>query len=198
MLDVGAGPGAASLALARRARRITAVDQSQDALTVFDELASREGLDHAVIVGTWPDVAGSAPVADVVVCNPVLYNVADLEPFVRELSVHARRRVVTEITAEHPRAEVNELWKRTTPPSPAVALPILTFTDGVTLHLNGDDARVVHVPPAHTDGDADSDRHARRNSDADDFADANRHPHCNHRRDGYPDGHSVAHAFGNK
>jgi cyclase len=34
------------------------------------------------------------------------------------------------------------------------ALPVVTFTDDVTLHLNGDDIHVIHVAPAHTDGDA--------------------------------------------
>ena len=40
------------------------------------------------------------------------------------------------------------------PPSPAAALPVVTFTEGVTFHLNGDDIRVTHVAHAHTDGDA--------------------------------------------
>lgn len=39
-------------------------------------------------------------------------------------------------------------------PSPAGGWPTLTFSDGVTFHLNGEIARVVHVPNAHTDGDA--------------------------------------------
>ncbi|MFP7723010.1 MBL fold metallo-hydrolase [Lysobacter sp. A3-1-A15] len=39
-------------------------------------------------------------------------------------------------------------------PSPEGALPVVTFTEGVTLHLNGDTVRVVHVADAHTDGDA--------------------------------------------
>jgi glyoxylase-like metal-dependent hydrolase (beta-lactamase superfamily II) len=39
-------------------------------------------------------------------------------------------------------------------PSPAKALPMVTFMDGVAFHLNDDDIHVVHVPPAHTDGDA--------------------------------------------
>ena len=37
---------------------------------------------------------------------------------------------------------------------PAAALPVVTFTDDVTLHLNGDEVHVIHVPPAHTDGDS--------------------------------------------
>ena len=37
---------------------------------------------------------------------------------------------------------------------PKEALPILTFGETMTFHLNGDTIRVVHLPPAHTDGDA--------------------------------------------
>ncbi len=37
---------------------------------------------------------------------------------------------------------------------PAAALPVVTFTDDVTLHVNGDDVHVIHVAPAHTDGDS--------------------------------------------
>jgi cyclase len=33
-------------------------------------------------------------------------------------------------------------------------LPVVTFGHDVTLHLNGEDVHVFHVPPAHTDGDA--------------------------------------------
>jgi len=40
------------------------------------------------------------------------------------------------------------------PPAPKVALPIVTFQDSVTIHLNGEDIRAVHFPHAHTDGDA--------------------------------------------
>ena len=40
------------------------------------------------------------------------------------------------------------------PASPAGALPVVTFEDGVTLHLNGDTLHVVHVANAHTDGDS--------------------------------------------
>jgi glyoxylase-like metal-dependent hydrolase (beta-lactamase superfamily II) len=40
------------------------------------------------------------------------------------------------------------------PPSPKDALPVVTFDDGVALHLNGDTLQVIHVADAHTDGDA--------------------------------------------
>lgn len=37
---------------------------------------------------------------------------------------------------------------------PAIALPIVTFTDDIALHLNGEEMEVVTLPPAHTDGDS--------------------------------------------
>jgi len=47
-----------------------------------------------------------------------------------------------------------EFFKRAVPASPQGALPVITFSDTVSLHLNGDDVRAIHVPGAHTDGDA--------------------------------------------
>lgn len=41
-----------------------------------------------------------------------------------------------------------------TPPSPLKALPLVTFSQTVAFHLNDEDIHVVHVPSAHTDGDA--------------------------------------------
>lgn len=38
--------------------------------------------------------------------------------------------------------------------APEGALPVLTFSDSLTFHLNGRDAFVFHVERAHTDGDA--------------------------------------------
>jgi glyoxylase-like metal-dependent hydrolase (beta-lactamase superfamily II) len=39
-------------------------------------------------------------------------------------------------------------------PAPHEALPVITFADAVTVHLNGDDVYALHVPHGHTDGDA--------------------------------------------
>ena len=39
-------------------------------------------------------------------------------------------------------------------PSPAGALPVITFSENLTFHLNGDDIRAIHVEHAHTDGDS--------------------------------------------
>jgi glyoxylase-like metal-dependent hydrolase (beta-lactamase superfamily II) len=34
------------------------------------------------------------------------------------------------------------------------ALPVITFDDSLALHFNGDEIRVLHLPPGHTDGDS--------------------------------------------
>ena len=39
-------------------------------------------------------------------------------------------------------------------PQPKGSLPILTFDHDVTVHLNGEDIRALHVPAGHTDGDS--------------------------------------------
>ncbi len=40
------------------------------------------------------------------------------------------------------------------PPSPAVALPVVTYGDRMSLHLNGESVTIGKLPPAHTDGDS--------------------------------------------
>jgi hypothetical protein len=106
VLDVGAGTGAMSRPLRALAGRIVAVD------TVGDRLADWD-VDMR-IVGTWPEVAVRAGRADVVVCGHVLYNVAEIGPFIDALDQASRRRVVIEITARHPRDvdEERALWLR--------------------------------------------------------------------------------------
>jgi cyclase len=64
--------------------------------------------------------------------------------------VVAHENVRKRMSAEH----FNAVFQRTTPPSPEGALPVVTFAEGVTFHWNGEEIRVYHVPPAHTDGDS--------------------------------------------
>jgi cyclase len=49
--------------------------------------------------------------------------------------------------------QLSAFFKQKTPAAPKVALPVVTFTESVTFHLNGDEIEAFHVPPAHTDGD---------------------------------------------
>ena len=49
--------------------------------------------------------------------------------------------------------QYNEPMDRKIPPSPPAALPVVTFTTPTTLHLNGEEIRLLPVRPAHTDTD---------------------------------------------
>jgi len=46
------------------------------------------------------------------------------------------------------------MFKARSAPRPPEALPVITFNDRMTFYFNGDIVDVVHVPVAHTDGDA--------------------------------------------
>ncbi len=64
----------------------------------------------------------------------------------------------TIIAQDHSRARMmvkysNPVFGWSADPSPAAALPILTFNDSLTFHLNGEDVVCFFVPNAHTDGD---------------------------------------------
>jgi len=58
---------------------------------------------------------------------------------------NCRKRLSTE--------QYNEFFDRKIPPSPAAALPVMTFANETHVYLNGEDFRLLPVPPAHTDGD---------------------------------------------
>ena len=130
VLDVGCGAGAASLPLAGRAARLIGVDPSADMLQAFSERVIAAGADVETIQGAWPEVAARTPIADVVVCNHVFYNVSELAAFARSLTDHARRRVVVELTARHPRSVDSDLWlhfhalRRPTAPTAEDALAV--------------------------------------------------------------------------
>ena len=57
-----------------------------------------------------------------------------------------RKRMTTE--------QVSIFMQNTTPPYAENALPIVTFNDRVSLHLNGETATAYHVANGHTDGDS--------------------------------------------
>lgn len=58
---------------------------------------------------------------------------------------NTRRRLSTE--------QKIDFFKSTVPPSPAEALPSVTFTDSMVLYANGEELALSHVAPAHTDTD---------------------------------------------
>lgn len=59
---------------------------------------------------------------------------------------NVRKRLSTE--------QVSKFFKRTTPPSPKQALPVVTFDQSVSVFFNGEEIKVIHFPHGHTDGDS--------------------------------------------
>lgn len=111
VLDVGCGGGAASLPLAPLLHSATAVDEQPDMLDSYARAAAERDVTVTPVRGRWPDVADEVASADVVVCAHVLYNVPELGDFAAALTSHARRRVVVDLTAEHPWVDLGPLWQ---------------------------------------------------------------------------------------
>lgn len=158
VLDVGCGGGRAAFGLTPPATRVIGVDHQQAMLDVFSEEAATRGLSCETVLGDWPDVADRTPSATVVTCHHVLFNVRDLEPFLRALHSHASERVVVEIPQQHPLAVLSPLWKhfwgleRPTSPTCDDALEVVR-----SLGLDARLARfdVHHEPKPITDQDVE-------------------------------------------
>jgi cyclase len=59
---------------------------------------------------------------------------------------NVRKRLATE--------QKSEFFKETTAASPKEALPVITFSQSLSVHFNGEEIRVIHFPHGHTDGDS--------------------------------------------
>lgn len=81
-------------------------------LAAFTRAAADVGARSMTIEGSWPDVAVDTPIADVVTCHHVAYNVSDIVPFVAALTGRARLAVVLVIPTRHPMTAWNNAWRR--------------------------------------------------------------------------------------
>ncbi len=111
VLDVGCGGGRSSLPLVPPASELIGVDSSGVMLDQFVAAASAAGVARRTVHGAWPEVAPHAPVADVVVCHHVVYNVGDLVPFLLALTDHARLAAVVELPTAHPMSAWAPAWE---------------------------------------------------------------------------------------
>jgi len=51
-------------------------------------------------------------------------------------------------------SQTNTIFGETTQPYPSAALPMITFTESVSIHFDGEEIRAVYYPSGHTDGDS--------------------------------------------
>ena len=140
VLDVGCGGGRGVFGLTPPATTIVGVDHQQGMLDVVTDQARERNLEVHTVLGNWPAVADNTPICDVTICHHVVYNVADLVPFIEALTSHARRRVVLELPIRHPLSHLSDAWKlfwnldRPTAPTSDDAVAVIRST-GVEANL---------------------------------------------------------------
>ena len=109
VLDVGAGTGRASLPLVRDGYRVTMVEPNPVMLEGLSEL--KREFEFEVIAGRWPDVASKVHPHSVVLSAHVVYDVADIGPFLAALDESATSGVVLELTPAHPWVSLVSLYR---------------------------------------------------------------------------------------
>ncbi len=110
VLDVGAGTGRFTLALAPRVGQVVAVDSSGAMLSILRREARRRGLANIRgIEGRWEDV--DAPPAEVVLCSYVLPLVEDATGFLAKLDAAARSRAFVSMNAVSTDLFFDPFWR---------------------------------------------------------------------------------------
>lgn len=110
VIDVGAGSGRFTLALAPRVRVVTAVDPSRVMLSIIRQEARRQELANVhTVLGRWEE-ADVAP-ADVVICSFVLGMIEDAPGFLRKLDAAAIRRAFVYLSALSAEVILDPLWR---------------------------------------------------------------------------------------
>ena len=147
VLDVGAGTGRFTLALAPLAKHITAVDPSAAMLDYLRRDASEQGLTNISYVQTaWQDAPENLS-GDIVLCSHVLYPIVDIVPFLAKLQAAARSACYIYMRATHIDAVTAHLWRhfhgdeRCLPPGYIHAVDVL-YEMGIYANVE-----VVKVPP---------------------------------------------------
>lgn len=110
VLDVGAGTGRHTLALAPHVAEVVAVDPSEAMLSILREEADDLGLGNVrTLTGRWEDV--DPPHADVAICAYVLPLIEDALGFLAKVDAATRRRAFLSLGAASPELATDALWR---------------------------------------------------------------------------------------
>lgn len=91
VLDIGAGTGRWTVPLAKKAKKVTAVEPSAAMLEILKQNAAEAGLNNVEIIqSAWED--DTATPHDIAVCAHAMYNAPDLVGFARKMEANAARR----------------------------------------------------------------------------------------------------------
>src|SRR5437667_2604284 len=148
VLDVGAGTGRFSLALAPQSKHVTAVEPSAAMLDFLRQDAAEQGLSNiSYVQTTWQDASDDLQ-ADIVICSHVLYPIRDIVPFLMKLQKATRQGCYIYLRATHIDAVTAPLWRhfhgdeRRLPPGYIHALDVLYEMD---IYAN---VEIVMLPPS--------------------------------------------------
>ncbi len=148
VLDVGAGTGRFTLALAPQAEHITAVEPNSAMLNFLRQDASERGLPNISYVQTTWQAAPDDLRADIVICSHVLYPIRDIVPFLEKLRRAAHQGCYIYLRATHIDAITAHLWQyfhgeeRRLPPGYIDALDVL-YDRGIYANVE-----IVTLPPS--------------------------------------------------
>jgi len=131
VLDVGAGTGRFTLALAPQASRVTAVEPNAAMLSYLkQEAAGRNLLNISCLQTTWEEAPAELS-ADILVCSHVLYPIREIERFLVKLMQATHIACYIYMRAVHIDTVTAPLWRyfhgdeRCLPPSYIHALDVL-------------------------------------------------------------------------
>src|SRR5712692_3551 len=111
VLDVGAGTGRFSLALAPQTEHVTAVEPSAAMLDFLRNDAAKRGLSNiSYAQTTWQDAPDDLQ-ADIVICSHVLYPIRDIVPFLAKLQRATHQGCYIYLRATHIDAETTPLCR---------------------------------------------------------------------------------------
>jgi SAM-dependent methyltransferase len=148
VLDVGAGTGRFSLALAPKVEHIFAVEPSVAMLDFFRQDATEKDLRNISFVQkTWQEAPDNLR-ADIVICSHVIYPIRDIEPFLLKLQEATLQGCYIYVRSTHIDALTAGLWQhfhhdeRCLPPSYIHVLDVLYEMD---IFAN---VEIVSLPPS--------------------------------------------------
>jgi SAM-dependent methyltransferase len=131
ILDVGAGTGRFSLALAPYARQVIALEPNAAMLSYLRAEIEANGVSNITTVQSrWEDAPADLR-AEIVICCHVLYPILDIEPFLRKLHSASQQACYLYLRATHIDALTAPLWRhfhgdeRQLPPGYIHALDVL-------------------------------------------------------------------------
>ena len=112
VLDVGAGTGRHTMALAGEAKHVTALDPSAAMLGFLrEDIESRKLVNVDVIEGGWPDAAADAPEVDVIISAHVLYPIEDIVSFLQAFDRKSKRLCFLHLMTWQPWFDQIQLWE---------------------------------------------------------------------------------------